>query len=184
MYLLLDGSLIIDSLRIDGLRVWTPEWERTIFVEGQRFWLFALVCGVISGLLKMAMVLAYTPVPATGDGFAHGKSEGIKPAEKEKENSDEEEVLDVKKEQERLRNIVKARRKRQGLWIREVKAKLHGLGRRVIANALDIILPGAIVGWINVGPGTVGLAMFVTTILSGMDAWERCGKEVVAENGE
>ncbi|ORY61506.1 peroxisomal biogenesis factor 11 [Pseudomassariella vexata] len=178
MYLLLEATTIVNALQIDGLAIWTQELERTITVEGQRFWLLSLVCGVLSGLLKMVQVMAYTPVPATGDGFSHGKVEGHNETEKEK--TDDPEVFDMKKEQERLRNIAKDRKKARGLWIREVRGKIHGLGRMVVANALDIVLPGTVVGWIRLDPGTVGIAMFITTILTGKEVWERCGREVAA----
>ncbi|KAI1867312.1 hypothetical protein JX265_000851 [Neoarthrinium moseri] len=183
MYLLLEASTIVDALQIEGLRVWAPDWERAITVEAQRFWLLALVCGVLAGLLRMVKVLAYTPVPATGDGFAHGAKEGKDDAgEKDKvgPGDGDEGEFDMQKEQQRLRAIVKERRKGRVLWRREVRAKLRGLGRAVTANALDIVLPGSVVGWVQADPGTVGLAMFVTSILTGMDAWERCGREVAA----
>ncbi|KAI0174907.1 AoPex11B [Pestalotiopsis sp. NC0098] len=187
MYLLLESSTIVDALQIDGLAAWGPKWERTVGVEAQRFWLFALVCAVASGALKALQVLAYTPVPPVGDVT---QSEKVAAQDKEKEKTaspaaggdgqegEEEEEFDVRKEQERLRGLVRQTRKRRVLWRREVRAKLHGLGRSTAANALDIVLPGVIVGWIDADPGTVGVVMFVTTVLTGLDVWERCGREV------
>lgn len=180
MYLLLEASTIVDAMQVDRLRVWTPEWERIITVEAQRFWLFALVCGLTSGLLKIMQVLAYTPVPAAGD-----VTQSQKTAERHHSNhgggQNEKiatEEFDVKKEQQRLRGLVQDQRKKRALWRRDVRAKIHGLSRVVIANALDIVLPGSVVGWVKVDQGTVGLAMFVTTILTAIDAWNRCGHEV------
>jgi hypothetical protein len=180
MYLLLESCTFVDALQIEGLRVWTPEWEKTITVEAQRFWLFALVCGVLAGLLKVLKVLAYTPVPATGDVTQSAKV-GVDDTQ-EKDNATEDgatkQEFNIREEQERLRSIVKQTRKRRALWRRVVKAKLHGLGRAVVANALDTVLPGTVIGWIDAEPGTVGVAMFITSILTGMDVWERCGREV------
>lgn len=184
MYLLLETSTLVDALRIDGLRIWTPEWESIITIEAQRFWLFALVCGVVSALLKILKVLAYTPVPAAGDvtqSKTLGTTEKVAGNNQEDERETEAEadvIFDVKKEQARLRNVMKEGRKRRILWMREVKAKIHGLGRNAAANALDVVLPGAVVGWIKIDPGLVGMAMFLTTILTGLDVWERCGREV------
>ncbi|KAF7542125.1 hypothetical protein G7054_g94 [Neopestalotiopsis clavispora] len=196
MYLLLESSTIVDALQIDGLRAWSPGWERTVAVEAQRFWLFSLVCSVLSGVLKALQVLAYTPVPPAGDvtqsektsaGAAAGDAQT---GEKDKENQtsgttaasaadfNPDEEFDVRKEQERLKGLVQKTRKRRRLWMREVKAKLRGLGRAVAANALDIVLPGVFVGWIDADPGTVGVVMFITTVLTGMEVWERCGREV------
>ncbi|KAI1380428.1 peroxisomal biogenesis factor 11 [Hypoxylon crocopeplum] len=181
MYLLLEASTIVDTLQVPGLAIWTSEWNRSITVEGQRFWLFSLVCGLLYNLLEMLNVLAYTSVPATGDGFGVGKPEGPG-SETEKTDPNEKAADDLKKEQDRLRAIVKNRKEQRRLWRREVSAKISKLGRGAMANALDIVLPGSVVGWINVEPGTVSLAMFVTTILTGMEAWERCGREVAANN--
>ncbi|RWA10472.1 hypothetical protein EKO27_g4631 [Xylaria grammica] len=63
---------------------------------------------------------------------------------------------------------------------REIRSKISGLGRRVVSDTLDITLPGSVVGWVPVSTGTVGLAMFVTTVLTSMDIWERCGREVAS----
>ncbi|KAI2628733.1 peroxisomal biogenesis factor 11 [Hypoxylon sp. NC1633] len=181
MYLLLEASTIVDALQVPGLAVWTPEQQRRLTVEGQRFWLFALVCGLLYNLLEMVNVLAYTPVPATGEGFGVGKQDRAADTQNEETFPEEEKaVRALKVEQERLRKIVKNRKEQRRLWRRAVSAKITRLGRGAMANALDIVLPGTVVGWVQVEPGTVSLAMFVTTILTGMDVWERCGREVLA----
>ncbi|KAK7992764.1 hypothetical protein PG996_012207 [Apiospora saccharicola] len=197
MYLLLEASTMIEALQIEGLAVWSPGWASTLAIEAQRFWLFSLICAVLSGLLKMLKVMAYTPVPEVGDVFSEEKEKktdtapaattttattasadsGVTEKESEKETG-EEEAFDMVKEQERLRRIVQKRKAGRVLWRRAVRAQIHGLGRSVTASALDIVLPGTAVGWVNADPGTVGVAQFVTTILTGMDVWERCGREL------
>ena len=183
MYLLLDASTIIDALQIEGLQLWGPEWERIIAVEAQRFWLFALVCGVFSGLLKMRKVVTDTPVTVTGDSLTRAKTDGNSTStttitEKEKTATpDETAESDPEKELQRLQNATAE----TGQKRREVRRRLHGLGRNVVANALDVVLPGVIVGWVDASPGTVGLAMFTTTVLTGMDVWQRCGREVLGK---
>ncbi|KAK7942682.1 AoPex11B [Apiospora aurea] len=202
MYLLLEASTMAEALQIEGLAVWSLEWASTLTVEAQRFWLFALVCSVFSGLLKMLKVMAYTPVPEVGDVFSEEK-EKKKPqsatataiasatatatavtgdsgaTQEKKKETDEDEVFDMVKEQERLRRIVQKRKAGRVMWRRAVRAQISGLGCSVTASALDIVLPGAAVGWINADPGTVGIAMFVTTILTGMEVWERCERELM-----
>lgn len=186
MYLLLETSTMAEALQIEGLAVWTPEWAHTLTIEAQRFWLLALVCAVFSGLLKMLKVMAYTPVPEVGDVFSEEKVktdtaaatvEGGSCVTQEKNGEDA--VFDMVKEQERLRRIVQKRKAGRVLWRRAVRAQIKGLGRSAAASALDIVLPGTVVGWVRADPGVVGIAMFVTTILTGIDAWERCGLEVM-----
>lgn len=154
LYLLLDASLIVDALKIDRFGVWTPEWERAITVEAQRFWLFALVSGVVSAGLKMVDVWALQPTVAVEVMAPEEKSEL-----KEKEES---EKLVEKKDAEAA----------------AVRKQIRVLQRDLVANALDIVLPGVVVGWIQATPGIVGLAMFTTTILTMQGVWERCGKTV------
>ena len=181
MYLLLETTTIIDALQVEGLRLWAPQWQRMITIEAQRFWLFALTCGLFSGLLKMLKVLAYNPVPATRDGFTHGKMEGNGATTTNEEVAAKTDLMaefGKEKQLKDVQHILKIRERRSVLWTQEVRRKLHWLGRNIVANALDIVLPSVVVGWLDVGPGIVGLVMFSTTVLTGMDAWERCGTEM------
>ncbi|KAI1777505.1 peroxisomal biogenesis factor 11 [Hypoxylon cercidicola] len=180
LYLLLETTTTVDALAVPGLRVWTPQQERRVAVEAQRFWLFALACGVLYNLLEILNVLAYTPVPAAGSGFGVDQPQGGEKEQDEQLSEKEKSADDLKKEQQRLRAIVNARKEQRRLWRRQVRGKISKLGRGALANALDTVLPGSAIGWLKVEPGTVSIAMFVTTILTGMDVWERCGREVLA----
>ena len=162
MYLLLEASTVVDYMQIDGLQVWGPEWQVKVNVEAQRFWFLTLACAIASGVLQLAALLAYPPAPTTGEPV------------KEKTSGSSSAVADEKKSE-------KARAKAQPNAEADVRKQLYRLGKDVVSNAIDIILPGAIVGWLDVSPGTMGVAMFVTTILTSMDVWDRCGKEVLAK---
>jgi hypothetical protein len=178
MYLLLETSTMIDALDISGLAVWSPETSRLINIEGQRFWMFALICGVFSGLIRILKVLAYTPVPATGQGYGvqEKKTVSSNATEMSKEETSE---WDLKQEQQRLRHIVKDRKQGREAWRKEIRGKVYQLGRGVAANAIDIALPGTVVGWLKLDSFTVGVAMFVTSILTSIPVWERCGREEI-----
>ncbi|KAI0164079.1 hypothetical protein GGR57DRAFT_274248 [Xylariaceae sp. FL1272] len=170
MYLLLEASIFLDVQQIPGLAVFEKETSAKIAVEAQRFWLFALACGAAAGLVRIVGVVFTTALPAVGDG-AETRHEGLD--EKEKDGA-----WDVGKEQARLKAIVTNRRLARKAWRKQVIAETHKLGRGVLANCLDILLPGSVVGWVNVDPGVVGLAMLGSTILTGRECWERCGREV------
>ncbi|KAI1801301.1 peroxisomal biogenesis factor 11 [Daldinia bambusicola] len=148
MYLLLEASTIVDALQVPGLAIWTAERERTISIEAQRFWLFSLVCSAVYNVLEISFTISASPPASTGKSAASEKKAG---------GSQEKRKLERK---------------------REVSTKVYKLGRGATASLLDIFLPGTVVGWVKAEPGTVGLAMFVTTILTMMDVWERCGREV------
>jgi hypothetical protein len=172
MYLLLEASTFLDAQRIPDFAIWGAETEAEINVEAQRLWLCALVCGVLAGLLRIGRVLtlAYADMDADVGDEDKGKGSAV-PEQSEKASTDGD--RDSKKGDSTLECTV---------WTPEVRSNVYTLGRRVVADALDITLPGAVVGWVPAGSGTVGLAMLVTSVLTGMEVWERCGQEVIAGN--
>lgn len=143
---------VVDVQGIPGFVLLGPELERAIAVEGQRFWLFSLVCGALASLVRIsdAVALASEPVAA--------------------ESGDEKKIAEGEKKAETTPQK----------QIDQARAKIPALARRVVSDALDITLPGSVVGWVPVSSGTVGSAMFVTTVLTSVDIWERCGREVVS----
>ena len=171
MYLLLEASTILDVQRIPGLAVWGPELEPQVAVEGQRFWLFSLVCGVLAGLMRLSDLVAPYDV-ATGKkqqvSVNDKEGEGAAGKEGEGRGGQDEKAGDAKAKVVQL------------VERREARSKITNLTRRVVSDALDITLPGSVVGWVPASTGTVGLAMFITTVLTSMDIWERCGKEVAS----
>ncbi|KAH6842929.1 hypothetical protein B0I37DRAFT_436895 [Chaetomium sp. MPI-CAGE-AT-0009] len=52
--------------------------------------------------------------------------------------------------------------------------------RRLVADVMDLAVPGSVVGWVPLEPRTVGLLMLGSTVLTGMEVWERCGMDVAA----
>lgn len=164
MYLLLEALTLLDALGLPDLSLWGREGFATLHVEGQRFWFFALVCGVLSGLAKLVKLVAYAPVPQTGEGY------GVEAVDKE--------LPEWQKLRERMRRAVQARKDSRVAWRREIATRGYALGRRVVADLGDLVVPGSVVGWVDVGQGTVGWVMIVTTWLTGAEIWERCGKEI------
>ncbi|TDZ33992.1 hypothetical protein C8035_v000507 [Colletotrichum spinosum] len=93
------------------------------------------------------------------------------------------EKLDWQAERARLRAIVMKRREHRKRWRRNIAVTVRMLGRRVIADSLDTVIPGVILGWYDFRPGTVGVVMLVTTVLTSRDIWDRCGESVKAKRG-
>ena len=53
--------------------------------------------------------------------------------------------------------------------------------RKMVANVLDVPLPGVVVGWVPVSDGTVGVCMLLSTWLTASEVWEGCGEQVDEE---
>lgn len=169
MYLLLESLCLVDALQVPDFSLWGAQWFSVLFVEGQRFWFFGLACGVASGLIKIVKLLAYAPVPPTGEGYGTG------------EKKDESEMADWEKERERLRKIMWVRKEQRKLWKSNIKTKSKGLVRKCVADLLDMVMPGSIVGWWKVDQGTLGFILIITTYLTGCEVWERCGREIASK---
>ncbi|TQN68209.1 NADH-ubiquinone oxidoreductase 51 kDa subunit [Colletotrichum shisoi] len=188
----LESLTLPDLLGVPRLEFFGAERTAALNVEAQRFWLLALACGVLANLTRMLKAFAYAPVPQHGHGYGGGGEEvgkdGDKSAEEkekkkdgEKQDGDGGEPLDWEAERARLRAIVVKRREERKRWRRHVAFQIKSLGRKVFSDSLDCLIPGVVLGWVNVQPGTVGVAMLVTTVLSSKDIWERCGAAVAAK---
>jgi hypothetical protein len=159
MYLLLETTTLVDYMQVEGLGIWGPEGKFAVNVEAQRFWLFTLVCGVLSGLLRLRGEVLVSK--GKGEETARGNTTmGDKAvAVSEKGNT---------------RGVSKVGRV-------ENSKNVIPLVRVVMTMVLDLVLPGVVVGWLHVSPGVVGLVMFVTTLSTSMDIWERCGREISSQ---
>ena len=171
MYGLLESATLLDLLEIKGLRVWGPERTMQLNLEAQRFWFLALGCAVASGLLQLINVFAYAPVPVAGSGYGTGEEK----ARGEDDARGVQGESDWKEERERLRQVVAKRKEERIAWRREVRARSAVLLRKLVTDSLDMLIPGNVIGWVKVDPGTVALAMFTTTLLTSVDVWRRCG---------
>jgi hypothetical protein len=152
LYLLLEAVTLVDALRIPGLAIWGIEVESAIKIESQRWWLFALIVGALACMLRLSRVRGLTPTRTVPSKVTQ-KNLGIE----EKENA--------KTEEERSR-------------VSMDRAQSRRLTRKMVACVLDMALPGSVVGWIPASKSSVAIITLVTSVLTGADVWERCGKEV------
>jgi hypothetical protein len=72
------------------------------------------------------------------------------------------------------------REKRVATKSRGERGKRRKIMRKLIADVMDLAVPGSVVGWVPLSPEMVGLLMLGSTVLTGMEVWERCGREVAA----
>lgn len=180
MYLLLETLTLVDALQLPGLPLWGAARAGRLHVEGQRFWFLALLCGAAAGLLKVVKLVGYGPVPQTGEGYGLGPPPGAGEGEKSGEQL---QLPDWQRRRDKMRRMVYARRESRRAWKMEIRTRGYALARRCVADVLDLAVPGSVVGWVRVEPGTVGAVMVLSTWLTGVEVWERCGREIGREIG-
>jgi hypothetical protein len=151
LYLLLEATTLVDALGIQELAILGKELEVATKIEAQRCWFLALIFGALSCMLKLSKLQQSTPAKPESEKAAQA-SVGV------------------------------GKEGKQGVVAVEGKAKITAqrarLSRKLIACLLDIPLPGSIIGWIPASEGTVGFLMLTTSVLTGFDVWERCGRDV------
>ncbi|KAF6824186.1 hypothetical protein CMUS01_10345, partial [Colletotrichum musicola] len=188
----IESATLLDLLGLPNVSVFGEEQTRRLNLEAQRFWILGLWIGIAGNLLRMVRAFAYAPVPQHGEGYGTGDGEKSSPAaagdEKRAENegkteNGEEEKLDWEAERKRLRAIVLRRRQERKRWRAHVAGTVRSLGRRVISDALDSLIPAAALGWFDIGAGAVAVAMLGSTWITSRDVWERCGALVAARRG-
>lgn len=150
MYLLLEAATIVDALGIQGLTVLGAELALATKIEAQRCWFLALVFGALSCVLKLS------------------KAQKVaRPVSEKAVDEKDDAGKDGKRRDVEAKSHVSRRNSQQ---VR--------LSRKLMTCLLDLPLPGSIVGWIPASPGTLGLLMLTTSVLSGVDVWERCGRDI------
>ncbi|KAK4187222.1 peroxisomal biogenesis factor 11-domain-containing protein [Podospora australis] len=169
LYYLLETVTFLDDLKVPGLSVCGRPLAKTLSVEAQRLWLFALVFGIVSGWLKVKKIAGEV------SGLKRQMAADAKGAGREKERSGE---TDISGE-------IAARKEEQRKELKKLKETRYKTIRRAIADALDLPVPGSVIKWIPLPPGVVAVLMFFSTWLTGLEVWEKCGKElVVAAKGK
>ncbi|KAF7558479.1 hypothetical protein G7046_g5679 [Stylonectria norvegica] len=186
IYGFIESATMLDVLEIQGLQVVGAERSRELNYQAQFFWFIALYSSVLASGVKLFRLFAVAPAPKKAAGSGTGEKTA-QPSVSEKATSTASVAVsekglsqedELKKEQERLRGVVSQRKAERRVWLREVITKAKDLGKKMITESVDMILPIASIGWIKVHPGVVGVAMFCTTIVTGLDVWHRCGSEV------
>ncbi|CCC13492.1 unnamed protein product [Sordaria macrospora k-hell] len=149
MYLLFETLGFFAALGVPGF----------LHVEGQRFWLFALVCGVLGGVVKLVNDRELVQAGDTSE------------TEKEEETGTEgDEYGNQLKEEERQRAALEQDEQRSV----SRKDRRMRIKRRIAADLLDLAQPGAVVGWFPDWPGMIGLMMIGSTWITGVEVWEKC----------
>ncbi|KAK3401968.1 peroxisomal biogenesis factor 11-domain-containing protein [Sordaria brevicollis] len=170
MYLLFETLVFFSAVDLNKLSPFSRETEEFLNVEGQRFWFFALVCGVLAGVVRLWEDYRRQEQEQVRDG-RDNSAEKEKGSVEEEDEAEDEHVKQLK-EEERQRAAVEQKKERDAAR----KGRRTRILRRIVADLLDIPQPGAVVGWTPFLPGTVGVMMIGSTLLTGMEVWDKCSR--------
>jgi hypothetical protein len=185
-----ESATLLDLLDVENLEVFGPDLTAEINYQAQMVWLLALCASALGSAVRIIQGLAYRPVPQSGafGGTGEDPAKAIDDSPSNAtSNATEKELLkkdDVHSERERLRGLAEKQKEQRKASEKKQGAELSRLTMRLTADVLDMVVPAATLGWIDVPPVLVGGIMVVTTILTAMDPWQRCGAEAVAKRNQ
>lgn len=157
---MLETVTLLDLLDVDHLVVFGRKEADKLNIDAQRFWFLGLYLSAMATSVRLVKILALSPVPAADD-FGTKEDEKLSTEEKKK-------LLQKKKEEKKQ-------------WAKNVSEQTTGLVLKLLADVLDLVIPASVLGWVQVETGLVGVAMFCSSVLTGLDVWRRCGREVAAK---
>ncbi|KAB8295811.1 hypothetical protein EYC80_008633 [Monilinia laxa] len=158
-YLGLESLTILDMMGICS----TP-WSSTCILEGNKFWFYSLCISIFGGFVDLFEIYhshdsnhvdADTPDststqnPTTTSQNIEDKPPSIAPISSS-------EITRPNSKRQKARSTT------------EILLK-------IIENAADLIIPGAVTGWIITDAGIIGVATVISTVLSSGEIWRRVG---------
>lgn len=185
---MLETMTLLELIPVDNLRIFSHETYKEIDHQAQLLWFAGLYTSVLVSGFRLFRLFTSQPVRIASETIS--ASTGDNPAEiaeadkelPEKSGAYEKTPeADLGEERERLKGIVAKRKEERRTWLQDVSAQATLLGRGALSDALDMVLPGTSLGWVQVQPGLVSSAMFLTTLTTGMAVWERVGRDLQAK---
>lgn len=146
---LVESATLPDLLRAEHFSLFGYAEAVRLDGQAQGFWLAALTCAILSSGAKVFRAFAHRAIPEAG-------------------------VLAVTDGEKTGDAAEKRKREREALE-KERRRKMARLTRKLAAELLDIVIPAWSTGLADIELGTVAVAMFFSTILTGYTVWERCG---------
>lgn len=158
----MESITLPDLLRTKHMSIFGFDEAVRLDRQSQGLWLAALACSALSSGVKIFRAFAYRAVPETGGGFGAAGEDEKSAKGGEKKN----------------KAAVEKRKQEREAVAKESSRQISGLTRKLLAEVLDIVIPLWSTGLADIDLGTVSVAMFCSTILTGYAVWERCGQAI------
>ncbi|KAF4122109.1 Peroxisomal biogenesis factor 11 (PEX11) [Geosmithia morbida] len=165
MFGLLESVTLFDLIDVDHLEIWGREMAVQINVDAQRFWFIALYLSALSSGIKLFRI------------FSSSRSKQEQAAEVIEDEKDAKRD-DKQGEKLSVEEKVKEERKRRKQELAKINQMTTQHGLDLLASLLDLVIPASILGWVDVAPILVGLAMFTTSIITGAAVWKRSARQL------
>ncbi|KAK4940640.1 hypothetical protein LTR10_019270 [Elasticomyces elasticus] len=158
MYLFLEMFTLTDAMQITK-----TSWGPTIQLEALKFWFYSLAVSVVLGVYELVVLefgSSASPAHANGTNSSHVEEKASQA------------TITVKSAGKESTTVVV--QPKSTLVARDLRAmKRQKLVKQIVADSCDLLIPGAVVGWVPLGPVPVGVAGSISAVLGGSDVWAR-----------
>ncbi|KAG6012796.1 hypothetical protein E4U43_007641 [Claviceps pusilla] len=148
--------------------------------QAQGLWLAGLVCASLgSGIRLSREVFARTArSPAVGEAVVVSDADGEETDDKTATTENAGRGAGDAGAGRQQRDQQPRRGREKEALDKEHSRRIGGLTRKLAAEVLDVAIPAWSTGLADIEPGTVAVATFLSTILTGYAVWERCGRAI------
>ncbi|KAL6854647.1 peroxisomal biogenesis factor 11 [Trichoderma novae-zelandiae] len=166
---MLESVTLLDLLEIDQLQIFGVEQTASLNYQAQYFWLVGLCISLFrSGSRLLRLLGNRKVVPDPSSSRDAGVKEG---SQKESEHHNGGEISSEN-------GVVAATRETKGGASGSGDNAVSSLAMKLVADALDLLLPATAVGLIELDPAAIATAMMISTAITANDVWVRCGKQM------
>ncbi|QSZ37065.1 hypothetical protein DSL72_009157 [Monilinia vaccinii-corymbosi] len=143
----------------------TP-WSATCILEGHKFWFCSLCISIFGGLVDF---FAWYHVAPAQNLTPPSRNVDDKSPRATESNSDADADAERKQQQQQQQQ------QSVGAKTRKPQRTPAQILLKIIENAADLIIPGAVTGWIITDAGIIGVATLISTLLSSWEMWRGVG---------
>ncbi|ESZ95148.1 hypothetical protein SBOR_4448 [Sclerotinia borealis F-4128] len=148
--------LRVEKRILDMMGIYHTPWSATCTLEGHKFWFYSLCLSILGGIFDLFELFnldhSSTTPPSSNSKSAKNKTNPNPNTDHQEKKKQQPEIQKQKQQKTQTQIILK-----------------------IIENAADLLIPGAVTGWIISDAGVVGVATVVSTVLSSGEIWRRVG---------
>ncbi|KAH0491478.1 hypothetical protein TgHK011_002908 [Trichoderma gracile] len=172
---MLESVTLLDLLEIDQLEVFGAEQTASLNYQAQYFWLIGLCISLFRSGTRLLHLLGNRTLSSSPSSSRNVGEKESSQTQREHENggevSSKQDVVAAQRAPDNIQEKVSEPATKSGDTVSSLLVK-------VLADALDLLLPATAVGLVQLDSAAIATAMIISTIITANDVWVRCGKEM------
>lgn len=155
--------------------VYNTTWAPKVFHEAMKFWFYSLIFSIFLGLVQLYNLSFITELtPKVMVKVKHDQPpQPSKPKAKTKTKPSTAEKAASQVLKEAIEGPQSTGRQIPKETEEAISLQKQKLVRKIATDIFDLFIPGSTTGWIETSSLIIGIASAISTILGGVDVWDR-----------